>query len=79
MYDEYKKLNFDSIILYDYKFNHNESINSALIKNANIPIVLFDNDDNNIFILDNDLLKLIDKNDILDYIYKNNIQYISNK
>ena len=79
MYDEYKKLNFDSIILYDYKFNHNESINSALIKNANIPIVLFDNDDNNIFILDNDLLKLIDTNDILEYIYKNNIQYISNK
>jgi len=58
--------NYDSIILYDESFIHTEFYNNILMKKSSIPIVLSDENDNNIIILNTELLNSIYDSDSYD-------------
>lgn len=60
--------NFDSIIFYDYNTIINEEYNKYIIKNPIIPIIISDNNNNNILIFNSNDLKNLTSN-----------KYISNK
>lgn len=84
--------NYDSIILYNKNFIYTEFYNNLLIKKSSIPIILSDENKNNIIIINKDLLEKIYENEsynndhnnnndiniIQEYIKLNDIFYIHN-